>query len=53
MNEVKNWRDEFYNLNPDAVIEIEAGKKGKEYKNDLFGVVLQHWIVVIRNSIVS
>jgi len=40
MNEVKNWRDEFYNLNPDAVIEIEAGKKGKEYKNDLFGVVL-------------
>jgi len=40
-NEVKDWVDEFYNLNPDAVKEeVETGKKGKEYKNDLFGVVI-------------
>ena len=30
-NEVKDWVDEFYNLNPDAVKEeVETGKKEKD-----------------------
>jgi len=38
-NEVENWREEFYTLNPDA-IQDEVEVKKKTYTNDLFGVVL-------------
>jgi len=36
---LSNWVEEFFQLNPDA-IKVEEEKKGKEYKNDLFGVVI-------------
>ncbi len=35
---MSNWTEEFYELNPDAVVVEE--KKVKQYKNDLFGVVI-------------
>jgi len=38
-NEVENWREEFYTLNPDA-IQDEVEVKKKAYTNDLFGVVI-------------
>ena len=36
---MSNWVEDFFQLNPDAV-EVEEKKKVKEYKNDLFGVVI-------------
>jgi len=35
---LSNWVEDFFELNPDA-IEVEE-KKVKQYKNDLFGVVI-------------
>lgn len=38
---MSNWVEDFFELNPDAVQAEEVEKKkGKEYKNDLFGVVI-------------
>jgi len=38
-NDIEHWRDQFFDLNPDA-IEEEGTKKGKEYKNDMFKDIL-------------
>jgi len=38
-NEVQDWRNSFFELNPDAV-PAEEEVKTKAYKNDLFGDVL-------------
>jgi hypothetical protein len=37
---MSNWVEDFFQLNPDAVKVEEEKKKGKEYKNDIFKVVL-------------
>lgn len=38
---MSNWVEEFFQLNSDAIkVEEVEQKKGKEYKNDLFGAVI-------------
>ncbi|HEY6436522.1 MAG TPA: hypothetical protein VIY47_08030 [Ignavibacteriaceae bacterium] len=37
---MNNWVEDFFELNPDAVKVGEEKKKAKEYKNDLFKVVI-------------